>query len=120
MFEKMNMKEISDRLKHLDETIKDLSKSRGLSSHLNEDNERQVPRSQSGLHNTNQLITSPENQIANLISNLLTLQTTIEHSGRIPSEDIQPYLKRIEQSPLVRNDPDLQKVFFNSSMKLSR
>lgn len=103
--------EIADRLKNLDETMKDLSKSRGLSSHSNDDDERQVPRSQSRGQNSNQLITIPENQIANLLSNLLTLQTTIQHSGTIPSEDIQPYLKRIEQSPLVRTDPDLQKVF---------
>ena len=98
-----DMEEISNRLKTLDETIK------GLSSHSNDDNERQVPR---GGQNSNQLITIPENQIANLLSNLLTLQTTIQHSQTIPSEDIQPYLKRIEQSPLVRTDPDLQKVFF--------
>ena len=122
------MKETSDRSKTLDETTKGLSKSRSLIP-SNEDDEknhtdnlRQVPRSQSGIQSSNQLTTTPtsDQQTANLLTNLLTLQTTIQNSDSIPSEDIQPYLKRIEQSPSVRTDPDLQKVFLHSSTSSKR
>lgn len=89
----------------------------------NTDNLRQVPLSQSTQQDSNNLMGSPDGQIANLFTNLLTLQTAIQNSDNLPSQDIQQYLKRIEQSPLVQTDRDLQGVsysfFYLSTRKLS-
>jgi len=51
-----------------------------------------------------------DGQTANLFTNLLTLQTAIQNSDHVSYQDIQQYLKRIEQSPLVQTDRDLQGV----------
>jgi hypothetical protein len=65
-------------------------------------------------------MSTPESQTASLFTNLLTLQTAIQNSDNVPYQDIQPYLKRIEQSPLVQNDPDLQKVRDSSSILINQ
>jgi hypothetical protein len=123
------IKDINDRLKSLDETMKGLpdqlsSKSRRLGhddEKNNPDNLRQVPLSQSVVpQDSNNLMSTPESQTANLFTNLLTLQTAIQNSDNVPYQDIQPYLKRIEQSPLVQNDPDLQKVCDSSSILINQ
>jgi hypothetical protein len=53
-----------------------------------------------------------DGQTANLFANLLTLQTAIQNSDHVSYQDIQQYLKRIEQSPLVQTDRDLQGVCY--------
>jgi hypothetical protein len=53
-----------------------------------------------------------DGQTANLFTNLLTLQTAIQNSDHVSCQDIQQYLKRIEQSPLVQTDRDLQGVCY--------
>jgi hypothetical protein len=110
------IKDINERLKNLDETIKRLSDQSRRLDHDDEKNNtsnlRQVPLSQSVQpKDSNNLISTSENQTANLFTNLLTLQTAIRNSDNVPYQDIQPYLKRIEQSPLVQTDSDLQRVF---------
>jgi hypothetical protein len=120
------MKDLHNRLKNLDETMKGLpdqisSKSKRPTRDEdtnNTTNLRQVPLSQSTSQDINNLMASSDGQTANLFTNLLTLQTAIQNSNHIPSQDIQQYLKRIEQSPLVQTDPDLQAVCFFTSIYL--
>jgi len=115
------IKDINERLKNLDETMKGLPdqislKSKRLDHHEeknNIDNPRQVPLSQSTRQDSNNLMTIPDGQIANLFTNLLTLQTAIQNSDHISYQDIQQYLKRIEQSPFVQTDRDLQGVCYS-------
>jgi prefoldin subunit 5 len=114
------IKDINDRLKSLDETIKGLpdqisSKSKRLDhddEKTNMNNLRQVPLSQSIRQDSNNSMATPDGQIANLFTNLLTLQTAIQNSDHISYQDIQQYLKRIEQSSLVQTDRDLQGVCY--------
>ena len=73
-------------------------------------NLHQVPLSQPTPFESNEQISTVDGQTANLFSNLLVLQTTAQASDHLSAEHIEPYLKRIEQSPLVRNDRDLQRV----------
>ncbi len=112
------IKDINDRLKNLDETLKELPDQLSLKSkrsvhdddRMNTANPRQVPLSQSIPQDSNNLMTISDGQTANLFTNLLTLQTAIQNSDHIPYQDIQQYLKRIEQSTLVQTDRDLQGV----------
>ncbi|UJR29195.1 hypothetical protein I4U23_010409 [Adineta vaga] len=109
---------IHDRLKHLDETMKQLpdqlttksKRSFADDDKMNASNLRQVPLAQSVPHDSNNLTTLSDGQTANLMTNLLTLQTTIENSEHPPCQTIQQYLKRIEQSLAIQNDRDLQKL----------
>ena len=73
-------------------------------------NLHQVPLSQPTLFESNEQISTVDGQTVNLFSNLLLLQTAAQTSDKISAEQVEPYLKRIEQSPLVRNDRDLQQV----------
>jgi hypothetical protein len=110
-------------LKNLDETMKGLpdqisSKSKRLAyddEKNNTTNLRQVPFSQS-TQDSNNLMATPDGQTANLLTNLLTLQTAIQNSDNVPHQDIQQYLKRIEQSQLVQTDRDLQGVGYSFSV----
>ncbi len=116
------IKDINNRLKSLDETMKGLpdqilSKSKPLvhdDEKMNTDNLRQVPFSQSTQQQSNNLMATPDGQTANLFTNLLTLQTAIQNSNHVSYQDIQQYLKRIEQSSLVQTDRDLQGVGYSS------
>jgi hypothetical protein len=117
------IKDINDRLKSLDETMKELpdqisSKSK-RSAHDDDDrtnNLRQVPLRQSTPPQvSNNLMGTSDDQKANLFTNLLTLQTAIQSSDKAPYQDIQQYLKRVEQSPLVQTDRDLQGVCYSPS-----
>jgi len=116
------IKDINDRLKNLDETMKGLpdqisSKSRRFGQDDDKNNTtnlRQVPQ------DSNNLMTTSENQTANLFTNLLTLQTAIQNSDNVPYQDIQPYLKRIEQSTLVQADSDLQRVCYSSKIRINQ
>jgi phage-related protein len=122
------IKDINDRLKNLDETMKGLpdqisSKSRRFGhddDKNNATNLRQVPLSQSVPQDSNNLMTTSENQTANLFTNLLTLQTAIQNSDNVPYQDIQPYLKRIEQSTLVQADSDLQRVCYSFKIRINQ
>ncbi|CAF4275921.1 unnamed protein product, partial [Rotaria sp. Silwood2] len=113
------IKNLNDRLKILDETIKGLpdqiltkSSKRSIydDEKTNTANLRQVPLSQSVAQYSNNLITSSDGQIANLFTNLLTLQTAIQCSEKFSCQHIPQYFKRIEQSSLVQNDRDLQEL----------
>ena len=73
-------------------------------------NLRQAPLDSLQSHDPSNLSALSDGQTANLMTNLLTLQTTIQNSENIPSSTIQQYLKRIEQSPSTQNDRDVQKV----------
>lgn len=81
---------------------------------MNTTNLRQNPLSQSNQKDKNHSMNPTEDQIANLFTNLLTLQTAIQNSDSIPSQDIQQYLNRIEQAPLVQIDQGLQEVSYLS------
>ena len=115
------IKDLHNRLKNLDETMKGLpdqisSKSKRPThddDRTNTANLRQVPLSQSIPQDMNNLMTTSDGQTANLFTNLLTLQTAIQNSDNVPFQDIQQYLKRVEQSPLVQTDPDLQGVCYS-------
>ena len=114
------IKDVHDRLKHLDETVKRLPEqitTKSKRSVSDDDkssaaNLRQVPLGSSQSHDPSNLSVLSDGQIANLMTNLLTLQTTIQNSENVPSSTIQQYLKRIEQSPSTQNDRDVQKVCF--------
>jgi hypothetical protein len=115
------IKDLHNRLKNLDETMKGLpdqisSKSKRPIHDDDKTNLRQVPLSQSTQQDINNLMATSDGQTANLFTNLLTLQTAIQNSENIPSQDIQQYLKRIQQSPLVQSDPDLQGVCYLYSL----
>ncbi|CAF3532893.1 unnamed protein product [Rotaria sp. Silwood1] len=112
------IKNINDRLKNLDETIKGLPDQILLKSKrstyddekTNTTNLRQVPLRQSEIQNSNNLITSSDGQIANLFTNLLTLQAAIQCSDKFSCQHIPQYFKRIEQTSLVQHDHDLQEL----------
>ncbi|CAF0712063.1 unnamed protein product [Adineta steineri] len=115
------IQDMNDRLKVVDETLKRLpdqisSKSK-RSLHVDDNDEktnttnlRQVPLNQSISQDSNKLISISDGQTANLFTNLLTLQTAIQNSDNVSCQDIQQYLKRIEQFSFVKNDHDLQKL----------
>ncbi|CAF0993185.1 unnamed protein product [Adineta ricciae] len=112
------IKDVHDRLKNLDETIKRLPEqitTKSKRSMPDDDkssaaNLRQVPLGSSQSYDPNNLSVLSDGQTANLMANLLTLQTTIQNSENVPSSTIQQYLKRIEQSPSTQNDRDVQKL----------
>lgn len=114
-------KSINDRLKHLHDTIEDLPEQ--ISSKLKRstkdderstNNLRQVPLSQPVSQDSNHSTGTNDGEKANLMTNLLTLQTALQNSKQVPMSDMQQYLKRLEQSAIVRNDRDLQEVEFPS------
>lgn len=112
------IKDIHNRLKNLDETMKGLPdqiSSKSKRPLIDEEknstaNLRQVPLSQSTSQNPTYPMGTSDGQSANLFTNLLTLQTALQNSDQLPRQDIQQYLKRIEQSPTVQADSDLQDV----------
>jgi len=122
------IKDINNRLKSLDETMKGLpdqisSKSKPLvhdDEKMNIDNLRQVPFSQSTQQHSSNLMATPDGQTANLFTNLLTLQTAIQNSNHVSYQDIQQYLKRIEQSSLVQTDRDLQGVGYSYTILINQ
>lgn len=121
---------INDRLKHLDDLMKDLSEkmlSKSTRQLYNDEtakvvNLRQVQLGQTGTQDATHLMTLSHGQIINLFTNLLTFQTASRCSKELSCENIEKYLKRIEQSSLVQADQDLQEVcrltsLVNFSMK---
>lgn len=113
------IKYMIDRLKVLDDTIKELPDQILLKSkHFKHENEeistgnfRQVPFNQSILNPTN--TSAPlDGPTTNLFTNLLTLQAAIQCSDKFLCQHIPQYFKRIEQSSLVQNDRDLQEVCY--------
>lgn len=70
--------------------------------------------------NSNKSMSNDDDHIAHLLTNLLNLQTTMQNAEHPPVEDIQQYLQRIERSPIVQNDQDLQTVCHSISKKYIR
>lgn len=112
------MKDLHERLRHLDETVKQLpDQINAKSKRAVPDDERtqaanlrQVPLDQPATPDPSHLTTLSDGQSVNLVANLLALQTAIQGSDSAPCQNIQQHLKRIEQSSLVHNDRELQKV----------
>ena len=120
-------KEINERLKHLHETLEDLPEQISAKLKRPTDDERtrstsnlrQVPLSQPASQDSNHPSNTTDGDKVNLMANLLTLQTAVQNSRQVPLTDMQQYLKRLEQSPLVRNDRDLQGVRLSGRTKPS-
>lgn len=108
------VKDLSEQMKHFDQRMKELpeqlsSKFARKPSEDDRQNLRQVPLSQSNRSEPTR--SDSDGEKANLIANLLTLQNSLDNGAEnVRQEDSLPFLRRLEQTPIVQNDRELNGV----------
>ena len=113
-----SIKDIDNRLKIVDQNMKELpeqivmkiQKTTMDDEQLNTTSLRQVPPIRSEKKESFPSIEANDQQKTNLLTNLLVLKGIFEPSNQKLPKDITKYFERIEKSPLVKNDQDLQRV----------